>query len=197
MCENLSRPLSIKQPCLLLEHSDMLYSTILLAIVISDFGVSRSFFLPRPGPSSGTETEKQNGTDAIVIEHTGNGTIPPFIPRPFPIIPPRTCPKERSCLGRCTQTRQMENIAGNGTSLRCFCDPECNTVFHDCCADYARYCKETGNQSNVMEWECVKIAGQVFGIWMINKCAQHWPHDQLRSECESTSAEIGNYKLMR
>ena len=35
------------------------------------------------------------------------------------------------------------------------------------------------------------VTGKDYGIWMINKCAQDWPHDGVRSKCERSSMEIG------
>ena len=168
---------------------------LLSALTVGSF---RGFFLPRPGPGSFHGTDKGNNTDAIVIENTDgdNSTSRPFIPFQFPITPPSTCHKELSCLGRCSSTRQFQNITTKKKSLRCYCDPECNTVFNDCCADYEKYCQETGTQkakSAMVKWECGKIVGQNFGIWIIEKCAQDWPYDEIRSKCENNSIGIGKF----
>ena len=143
-----------------------------------------------------------NDTDAIVIENKDGDNIrfPPFLFRPFPIIPPRTCPKERSCRNRCSRTRQFQNETTK-RSLGCFCEPECNTLFHDCCADYEKYCKEPEPELALKSLACGKIVGKKLGIWIIAKCVQNWPQDEARLKCENNSSEIGksfrkNYILL-
>lgn len=181
--------------------TNSIYVPILLSALV--LGCSRGFFLPRPGPGSFPGTENGNDTDAIVIENTDgdNSTLPPFIPRPFPITPPSTCPNERSCRNRCSSRRQFQNITTKGKYLRCSCDPECNTIFHDCCADYERYCQETGTHRGegdvVKRWRCGMLVGQDFGIWMIKTCALDWPFDEVRSRCENNSSEIGKLYIIK
>ena len=162
----------------------------LLAALVAGF--PRGFFFPRRGPGSFPGTERGNDTDAIVIENKDgdNITFPPFLFRPFPIIPPRTCPKERSCRNSCSRTRQFQNETTK-RSLGCFCDPECNTLFHDCCADYEKYCKEPEPELALKSWACGKIVGKNLGIWIIAKCLQNWPQDEVRLKCENNSSEIG------
>ena len=169
-------------------------SILLSAALVAGF--PRGFFFPRPGPGSFPGTERGNDTDAIVIENKDgdNITFPPFLFRPFPIIPPRTCPKERSCHNRCSRTRQFQNETTK-RSLGCFCDPECNTLFHDCCADYEKYCKEPEPELALKSWACGKIVGKKLGIWIIAKCVQNWPQDEVRLKCENNSSEVG--KLCR
>ena len=164
---------------------------LLSATVVAGF--SRGFFPPRRGPGSFPGTKQRNDTDAIVIENTDgdNATFPPFLFRRFPIIPPRTCPKERSCRNRCSSKRQFQNVTTK-ESLRCFCDPECNTIFQDCCADYERYCQEPWSKlQSRSPWTCGRIVGKNFGIWIIAKCVEEWPHDEVRLKCENNSNKIG------
>ena len=159
--------------------------------------ISQRFLFPAArGPGSFPGTERGNDTDAIVIENKDrdNITFPPFLFRPFPIIPPRTCPKERSCRNRCSRTRQFQNETTK-RSLGCFCDPECKTLFHDCCADYEKYCKEPEPELALKSWACGKIVGKKLGIWIIAKCMQNWPQDEVRLKCENNSNEVG--KLCR
>ena len=160
-------------------------------------------FLPRPGPASFPGPQKRNDTDAIVIEHGDgdNSKLPPFIFRPVPIIPPRTCQKEHSCLNRCSNTRQFQNVTAKKKFFSCFCDPECHTIFHDCCADYERYCQESGaqghenNTAEMKKWDCLMVKGKDLGIWMIKTCAKDWPSDEARLKCENMSNKLGKFTI--
>ena len=107
-------------------------------------------------------------------------------------IPPACC-RKKSCSGRCTgnvtEWRSDETLA-------CYCDTACYEIFNDCCSDYTKYCGEQ-KPSNIsikrFKWTCETLGhfrssenctiGK--GIWMVSRCADDWPRDRIRKNCEN------------
>ena len=103
------------------------------------------------------------------------------------------CRGGKSCLGRCTG-----NITEwrSDETLSCYCDTACYEIFNDCCSDYTKYCGEQ-KPSNIsikkFKWTCEPLGhfrsrrhckvGE--GLWMVSRCADDWPYDRIRRECEN------------
>ena len=103
------------------------------------------------------------------------------------------CRGGKSCLARCTG-----NITEwrSDETLSCYCDTACYEIFNDCCSDYTKYCGEQ-KPSNIsikkFKWTCETLGhfrtsenctfGE--GIWMVSRCADDWPHDRTRKNCEN------------
>ena len=131
---------------------------------------------------------------------------PPLPPAPSFNIPP-VCSGQRSCSGRCmgnvTEFRSDENLA-------CYCDAACYEIFNDCCTDYTKYCgvqKQSDISVKKFNWTCESLghfkSNQPCivsdGIWVISRCADDWPSDETRSNCENLTtsprqaSDIGRY----
>ena len=132
-----------------------------------------------------------NITDPMqsTLKSTTSPTSPSFK------IPP-VCIGPQSCAGRCTGN--MTKFRTDGFSA-CYCDSACYEMFHDCCADYTKYCG-VQNPSNIsmkkFKWTCEPLApsgdyrsnqscvtGE--GIWMVSRCPDDWPYDEIRRKCEN------------
>ena len=97
---------------------------------------------------------------------------------------PPQCKDYKSCKGRCGFQRQFSK---NNHQSSCFCDPECNTVFKDCCADFHQQC----NTSFLLEhhigsefdnrWKCMDVDHH--NIWMIRRCRPGWNDDEVLRRC--------------
>ena len=113
-------------------------------------------------------------------------------PSPYP-----TCEPEKSCVGRCTiNTTEWKTQ----DKLTCSCDPGCDEVFNDCCADYEKYCgfQKPKNVSNKKyNWTCEKIGYYdskyctiADGMWLVSRCAEGWPNDNTRTKCETPLTKL-------
>ena len=97
---------------------------------------------------------------------------------------PPQCKDDKSGKGRCGFQRQFSK---NNHQSSCFCDPECNTVFKDCCADFHQQC----NTSFLLEhhigsefdnrWKCMDVDHH--NIWMIRRCRPGWNDDEVLRRC--------------
>ena len=105
-----------------------------------------------------------------------------------PVIPQPHCTGQLSCAGRCTYTLDFERIPSELTGP-CFCDPRCDSVFQDCCADYDQECnatwmKEMFPKSDLdTRWECAKTYGVSDEIWMVGSCSPNWAKDEVSKKC--------------
>ena len=113
-------------------------------------------------------------------------------------IPP-VCSGQQSCRGRCTgditKWRTDENLA-------CYCDTACYEIFNDCCSDFAKFCgvqKPRNISIKKYKWTCEPLGNVPSnqphceigeGLWMISRCADDWPHDQVRSKCENPTKSL-------
>ena len=129
-------------------------------------------------------------------------TDPPFLLPPTPVPPtfriPPVCTGSKSCSGRC-----MGNVTGWRTveKFECYCDTACYEVFHDCCTDYTKYCGDQKPNDVLIKrfnWSCEPLGNveandncQIGdGLWMVKQCANDWPHDDIRSNCENPAKFI-------
>ena len=102
-----------------------------------------------------------------------------------PKNPSVQCPTHKSCFKRCTLNRQFHNLTDKD---ECFCDPLCDSVFHDCCEDYDRQCNASFMRENVPRnsldrlWTCTNI-GEGHPIWMIAKCNPSWDDKETANKC--------------
>ena len=96
-------------------------------------------------------------------------------------------PPHKSCAGRCTPIREFRKPKDN--LEKCFCDPWCDLVFQDCCADYDEQCNATLMKENIPKdeldelWSCNNIDQNKFPIWVIAKCNPAWKHDEIARQC--------------
>ena len=106
-----------------------------------------------------------------------------------PSILQPTCTGQLSCVGRCAYRLDFERIPSELTGPSCFCDPLCDSVFQDCCADYDQECnatwmKETFPKSDLdTQWECAKPYGMSDEIWMVASCSPNWAKDEVSKKC--------------
>ena len=132
-------------------------------------------------------------------------TSPPIIILSPPPLPPKpsfnsqpVCSGQKSCSGRCTV-----NVTEWRTdeTLQCYCDTACYEIFNDCCTDYTIYCG-VQKPSNILikkfNWTCEPLGhfrsdqqcviGE--GLWMVSRCADDWPDDEIRRKCENPTKSL-------
>ena len=141
---------------------------------------------------------KSHITDNDPMQSTLNSTTSPNSPS-FKIAP--VCIGQRSCAGRCTGN--MTEFRTDGFSA-CYCDSACYEIFYDCCADYTKYC-DVQKPSNIsmkkFKWTCEPLASSGHfrsnqscvigeGIWMVSRCPDDWPYDEIRSKCENLTNSL-------
>lgn len=103
-------------------------------------------------------------------------------------------PSHKSCARRCSSIREFRKPKDN--MEKCFCDPWCDLVFKDCCADYDEQCnaslmKENTSKDELDElWSCNKIDVNRFSIWVIAKCNPAWKHDDIAKQCTRPDKRI-------
>ena len=88
------------------------------------------------------------------------------------------CTNLTSCSGRCSDKRMFHNIKDNINKKACYCDPECDKVFTDCCADYVDKCgkpKKIPAKKISKTWSCFSRKEYPFKVWMIAGCTADWP----------------------
>ena len=133
---------------------------------------------------------------------TGNRTTNPRALKPDPTVkgerPPSEstnskfpfsieCPAKKSCKGRCTLNREFHKPKEDLEN--CFCDPWCDSVFHDCCSDYDEQCnasfmKENSPKNELDDlWTCTKINKYKLPIWTIGKCKPTWKNEKIAKKC--------------
>ena len=91
---------------------------------------------------------------------------------------PVTCSNLTSCAGRCSGKRMFHNIKDSMDEAACYCDPECDKVFADCCADYVKECgqpKKIPTKKISKKWSCFRRKEYPFEMWMIAGCKADWP----------------------
>ena len=156
---------------------------------------------------TGRRFVKRNVNVSEAMQSTLKSTTSPTSPS-FKIPP--VCIEQQSCAGRCTgnmtKFRTDENLA-------CYCDSACYEMFHDCCADYTKYCgvqKPDNKSIKKFKWTCEPLASSGDyrsipscvmgeGIWMVSRCPDDWPYDEIRSKCENltnslrTISDLGRY----
>ena len=97
-----------------------------------------------------------------------------------------------SCLNKCeNRSTQWDKIDSQGKSEEhCHCDQAC-LKYHDCCADYTRYCQPSSPAPQGMDnanYICSKISTDkhvATGVFMISTCAAGWEDKEVRSKCLS------------
>ena len=95
-----------------------------------------------------------------------------------------------SCRNKCEdRSTQWDEIDSQGKSkAHCHCDQACRT-YHDCCADYTRYCQPFSPVPQGMDnanYTCSKISTEkkgTTGVFMISTCAVGWKDKEVRSKC--------------
>ena len=88
------------------------------------------------------------------------------------------CKNLTSCSGRCSNKRMFHNIKDDINVTACYCDPECDKIFTDCCADYVDKCrkpKKIPAKKISKTWSCFSRAEYPFKMWMIAGCVAEWP----------------------
>ena len=122
-------------------------------------------------------------------------------------IPP-ACIGPQSCAGRCTGN--MTEFRTDGFST-CYCDSACYEIFHNCCADYTKYCgvqKPSNISIKKFKWACEPLApsgdyrsnpSHVMdeGIWMVSRCPDDWPYDEIRRKCENLTKSLRTISDLR
>lgn len=113
-------------------------------------------------------------------------------PIPVRLSPPK-CSEGASCAGRCSDKREFQDTR----SLRnpsCFCDPLCDAIFQDCCADYDQECNATlmGEKFPKSEldsrWKCLRVHDRLDEIWMVGSCRPDWTEDEVSKKCTDDRA---------
>ena len=61
------------------------------------------------------------------------------------------CHPQKSCAGRCTKDRQFQRDLIGKEHPDCFCDPFCDSVFNDCCADYDKECNASAMKTTLAQ----------------------------------------------
>ena len=97
-----------------------------------------------------------------------------------------------SCWNKCEdRSTQWDELDSQGKSEEhCHCDQACLT-YHDCCADYTRYCQPLSPGPQGMDnanYICSKISTEkkvATGVFMISTCAAGWQDKEVRSKCLS------------
>ncbi|CAB4003035.1 Cadherin EGF LAG seven-pass G-type receptor 1 [Paramuricea clavata] len=115
---------------------------------------------------------------------------------PFQILIPKPtrpqCSKGMSCKGRCGFQRQF------GDKWSCFCDPDCNMLFEDCCEDFDEYCNTTFMQEHKVinefekRWNCTTLYHDDSPIWVIGQCQPGWNDVDVLRRCteKNTKSKI-------
>ena len=106
--------------------------------------------------------------------------------------PVSRCKEKFSCWNKCeNRSTQWDEIDSQGKSEEhCHCDQACLT-YHDCCADYTRYCQPLSPAPQGMDnanYICSKISTDITvatGVFMISTCAAGWQDKEVRSKCLS------------
>lgn len=104
-------------------------------------------------------------------------------------IEPPQCLKNRSCKDRCGFKRQFSD------NLSCFCDPDCNMLFKDCCEDFHEYCNATFMEKHKVvsrfakRWNCTKIYKEDVPIWVIGQCTPDWNDADVLQRCTKHDIE--------
>ena len=96
------------------------------------------------------------------------------------------------CWNKCEdRSTQWDELDSQGRSEEhCHCDQACLT-YHDCCADYTRYCHPLSPVPQGMDnanYICSKISTDkkvATGVFMISTCAAGWEDKEVRSKCLS------------
>ena len=97
-----------------------------------------------------------------------------------------------SCWNKCEdRSTQWDELDSQGKSEEhCHCDQACLT-YHDCCADYTRYCHPLSPVPQGMDnanYICREISTDkkiATGVFMISTCAAGWKDKEVRSKCLS------------
>ena len=97
-----------------------------------------------------------------------------------------------SCWNKCEdRSTQWDELDSQGKSEEhCHCDQACLT-YHDCCADYTRYCQPLSpvpQRIDNANYICSKISTDITvptGVFMISTCAAGWQDKEVRSKCLS------------
>ena len=97
-----------------------------------------------------------------------------------------------SCWNKCEdRSTQWDELDSQGKSEEhCHCDQACLT-YHDCCADYTRYCQPLSpvpQRIDNANYICSKISTEkrvATGVFMISTCAPGWQDKEVRSKCLS------------
>ena len=97
-----------------------------------------------------------------------------------------------SCWNKCEdRSTQWDELDSQGKSEEhCHCDQACLS-YHDCCADYTRYCHPLSPVPQGMDnanYICSKISTDkkiATGVFMISTCAAGWKDKEVRSKCLS------------
>ena len=97
-----------------------------------------------------------------------------------------------SCRNKCEdRSTQWDELDSQGESEEhCHCDQACLT-YHDCCADYTRYCQPLSPVPQGMDnanYISSKISTEkkvATGVFMISTCAAGWQDKEVRSKCLS------------
>ena len=95
-------------------------------------------------------------------------------------IEPPQCLKKKSCKDRCDFERQFSD------NLSCFCDPDCDMLFKDCCKDFHKYCNATFMEKHSefsKRWNCTKIYKDKVPIWVIGQCPPGWNNTDVLQRC--------------
>ena len=73
--------------------------------------------------------------------------------------------------------------------VACFCDPSCDSVFHDCCFDYNTHCNASSMKEKSFKneldglWKCSKVDDNSRSIWTIGKCNPTWKDNKIATKC--------------
>ena len=111
---------------------------------------------------------------------------------PDPVPPCNEKNEKFSCWNKCEDrsTQWDELYSQRKSEEHCHCDQACLT-YHDCCADYTRYCQPLSPVPQGMDnanYICSKISTEkkvATGVFMISTCAAGWQDKEVRSKCLS------------
>ena len=148
--------------------------------------------------SACTTASEQRAANTTGTEHptkakftsTGEGERPRFYLNASIVLtwrPFKRCDPSKSCRGRCTLNREFQ-IPGD-KEVACFCDPSCDSVFHDCCFDYSEHCNASfmKEKSSINEldsqWKCSKVNDNSRTIWTVGKCNPGWKDNKIATKC--------------
>ena len=116
---------------------------------------------------------------------------PDVLTSPSPDLVPRCdiMPELFSCQNKCEKRTQWDETDSlKRFELHCHCDQAC-LKYHDCCADYTRYCKPLSpvpQEIKNANYTCIKTSALEVGaasVFMISNCAADWKDKEVRLKC--------------
>ena len=133
---------------------------------------------PRVHSSTATSTVSWHGTATPNVLTSPNPDLVPGCEGPVAQL--------FSCRDKCEKRVQWDSL--ERFEVHCHCDQAC-LKYHDCCADYTRYCQPLSPVPQEIEsanYTCIKTStfeNVAASVFMISNCAADWKDKEVRSKC--------------